>query len=117
MRSSTLEQGFAKVFSAACPAAPQPAREYVFAPPRRWRFDFAWPDRLVAVELDGGLFVGGGHQRGRRFAGDAAKQNAAVLAGWRVLRYTTVDLQERPVQCAEEVAWLLSVVSHQGAAK
>ena len=40
---------------------PAPDREYRFAPQvdgkpvRRWRFDCAWPDRLVALEIDGGL--------------------------------------------------------------
>ena len=39
------------------PDIPEPTRELVFAPPRKWRFDFAWPEHLVAVEIDG-LAVG-----------------------------------------------------------
>lgn len=66
-----------------------PVRELVFAPPRRWRFDFAWPDRMLAVEVEGGTFVQGRHSRGKGIEGDAEKYNAATLLGWRVLRFTT----------------------------
>ena len=58
-------------------------REYRFHPARRWRFDFAWPDRRVAVEIDGNAW----HVRGGgRHAQDAdrEKHNEAVLAGWAV---------------------------------
>ncbi len=34
---------------------PKPAREYRFHRERRWRFDFAWPDYKVAVEVEGGI--------------------------------------------------------------
>jgi hypothetical protein len=30
---------------------PDPVEEYRFAPPRRWRFDLAWPERMLAVEV------------------------------------------------------------------
>jgi hypothetical protein len=29
---------------------PVPVAEYHFARPRRWRFDWAWPERKVAVD-------------------------------------------------------------------
>ena len=63
-------------------------REYVFAPPRKWRFDFAWPQFQVAVEVEGGSFVGGRHGRGPGFAKDCEKYNTATVMGWRVLRVT-----------------------------
>ena len=66
---------------------PEPVREYRFAPPRRWRFDFAWPDRLLAVECEGGTWANGRHNRGAGYANDCEKYNAATLAGWRVLRF------------------------------
>jgi very-short-patch-repair endonuclease len=67
---------------------PQPEREYRFHPDRRWRFDFAWPDNLLAVEVEGGGFVQGRHTRGAGLAADCEKYNTAVLLGWRVLRVT-----------------------------
>jgi hypothetical protein len=40
-----------------------PTREYVFAPPRKWRFDFAWPDIKLAVEINGGIWNNGRDNR------------------------------------------------------
>lgn len=64
-----------------------PAGELVFAPPRRWRFDLAWPDRMLAVEVDGGVWTQGRHTRGAGFIEDCVKTNRAVVLGWRVLRF------------------------------
>ncbi len=66
---------------------PAPAIEYVFAPPRRWRFDFAWPDRMLAVECEGGVWTRGRHTRGSGYIADLEKYNAATIAGWRLLRF------------------------------
>lgn len=66
---------------------PAPVQEHRFAPPRRWRFDFAWPAMKLAVEVEGGQWVGGHVTKGR-FEGDMEKYNTAVLEGWRVLRVT-----------------------------
>lgn len=42
---------------------------------------------------------------------------AAVMRGWRVLRYTTLDLRKRPVQCVEEVGTLLASIAAPRAAQ
>jgi len=65
---------------------PRPVPEFLFAPPRRWRFDWAWPSRWVALEVDGGLFSGGRHARGAGIRADMEKLNEAALLGWCVLR-------------------------------
>ena len=72
----------------AAAGLPRPEREHRFAPPRRWRFDFAWPVRRIAAEVEGGTWSRGRHVRGRGFEADCEKYNAAALAGWRVLRFT-----------------------------
>jgi very-short-patch-repair endonuclease len=84
--TSELEATFA--FQIRALGLPTPQREYRFAPPRLWRFDFAWPDRLLAVEVEGGTWTGGRHTRGAGFTADCEKYNTAVLGGWRVLRFT-----------------------------
>jgi hypothetical protein len=65
-----------------------PVREYRFHPQRRWRFDFAWPSRLVALEIDGGKWTRGRHQRPQGSQKDMEKLNNAILMGWRVIRAT-----------------------------
>lgn len=64
----------------------KPKREYRFCE-RRWRFDFAWPDIKLAVEVHGGTYKAGRHTRGRGFAQDREKVNQAQLMGWRVLEF------------------------------
>jgi very-short-patch-repair endonuclease len=73
---------------------PAPRREYRFSPPRRWRFDYAWPDRRIALEIEGGTYNGGRHVRGKGYEADCEKYNAAALAGWTVLRVTTAMLND-----------------------
>lgn len=73
---------------------PTPKREYRFHPDRRWRFDFAWPDRLVAAEVEGGTYSGGRHTRGVGFERDAEKYNEAGVRGWRVFRFTTKTVKD-----------------------
>jgi hypothetical protein len=63
--------------------------EFRFAPPTLWRFDSACPDRGVAVEIEGGSYVGGRHTRGPGFELDCIKYAEAAVAGWLVLRVTT----------------------------
>lgn len=67
---------------------PAPQHEYAFASNRKWRFDFAWPDKMLAVEIEGGTWTQGRHSRPKGFAEDCQKYNHAALLGWRVLRYT-----------------------------
>jgi very-short-patch-repair endonuclease len=66
-----------------------PLREFTFCAGRRWRFDFAWADSKLAVEIEGGTWSGGRHTSGAGYAKDLEKYNRAVLLGWRVLRFTT----------------------------
>lgn len=73
--------------------APPFVREHRFAHPRRWRFDFAWPRRKLAVEVEGLTVAGGRHQRISGYRKDLEKYNAATLAGWRVLRVSTRDVK------------------------
>lgn len=93
---------------------PDPVREYKFHKTRRWRADFAWPDRMLIVEVEGGtygnrvicnlchkpvmqrtgagklipVFTGGRHNSASGFEADAEKYNTAQISGWRVIRVT-----------------------------
>jgi hypothetical protein len=78
---------------------PEPAAEVVFHPIRKWRFDLAWDcvwrgePVKVALEFQGGAWVGGRHTRGAGFQADCDKFSAAALAGWRVLPCTVQDVE------------------------
>lgn len=76
-------------------------REHRFHPTRRWRFDFAWPDRMLAVECEGGIWRGGRHTRGKGFEDDCVKYNEALLLGWNVLRVTS-----QQVKTGEAILWI-----------
>lgn len=67
---------------------PKPDAEFRFHPSRKWRFDYAWPALSVAVEVEGGAFVGGRHTRGVGYLKDLEKYNTATVLGWKVLRFT-----------------------------
>jgi len=83
---SDLEETLALHIRAA--VLPEPEREYAFYKPRRWRFDFAWPELELAVEVEGGKWTRGRHTRPEGFERDCEKYNTAALAGWKVLRFT-----------------------------
>ena len=89
---------------------PNPEREYRFAPPRRWRFDFAWPAAMLALEVEGGVWSTGGHTSGKGFTDDCEKMNEALIRGWRVLRVTG-----QQVKSGAAVDWLRRALATQGA--
>lgn len=78
--------------------------EYRFAPPRRWRFDFASPARMLAIEVEGLTHAGGRHQRPAGYQADLRKYNAAVVAGWRLLRFSYRHLADGSAYATIEAA-------------
>jgi very-short-patch-repair endonuclease len=66
-------------------------KELQFHPTRRWRFDYAFPFLMVAVEVDGGVWSGGRHINPAGYINDIEKLNTAASMGWLVLRITTDD--------------------------
>ena len=83
---SNLERALVdQINFASLPAATE---QYAFARPRRWRFDLAWPARMVAVEIDGGTWSAGRHVRGAGYEADCIKLAEAACRGWTVIRVT-----------------------------
>lgn len=80
---------------------PKPETEFRFHPTRRWRFDLAWPGRSLAVEIDGGVFVGGRHSRGAGVEKDCEKFAEAAILGWKVIRVTP-----RHVKSGQALTWI-----------
>lgn len=97
---------------------PEPAKEYRFHPVRLWRLDFAYPEKKIAVEIDGGgwgrvvvchrckqtvlRFVngrsfpvreGGRHHTAKGVEADNEKKNALAELGWRVVTYNPIHIK------------------------
>lgn len=89
-REREVERAFRAYIRAA--GLPEPVAEHRFHPSREWRFDWAWPAELVALEVEGGVWTGGRHTRGKGFLRDMEKYNAAAVRGWAVLRCVPDDL-------------------------
>lgn len=112
----TADRGehFARLWRVLAPGLPAPLRELRFHPLRKWRFDAAWTEQLLAVEIEGLRQNGKSrHQMLTGYMQDAEKYNAAVELGWRVLRYTSGDLDQRPVQVIEQVRRVLEQSGNQ----
>ena len=86
--------------------------QHVFHPTRQWRFDFSWPDRRLAVEVDGGTWVGGAHSRGSGIEKDCEKLAAAVILGYRVMRATTNQVRD-----GTAAYWLEAALKEKGQAQ
>ena len=79
-----------------------PIRQFHFHPVRQWRSDLAFPDHNLLIEVDGGEWVNGAHNRGAGSARDNEKDHAAIAMGYRVLHFT--GSQVRSGYAAREIA-------------
>lgn len=77
-------------------------REVKFHPDRRWRFDFVI--NKIAVEIEGGIWNNGRHNRGKGFESDCEKYAEAACLGWTVLRFTGSQ-----VCTGKAIQWLIRV--------
>jgi len=104
MAASDLEAEFSTLWRMLCGFDRLPTKEHRFHPDtKKWRFDFAWEDVKVAVEIEGGIWTNGRHTRGKGFIEDCDKYNAAAELGWAVFRFTEKHLRSSPAQCCEQV--------------
>jgi len=88
------------------PCSPQ----YVFHPTRKWRFDFAWPDIRFALEVNGAIYVGGAHSRGKGQENDMEKIAEAAILGW-----TTICVSSNQIKSGEALRWVEAIVQQRRA--
>ena len=84
---------------------PEATPEYRFWEGRRFRFDYAWPEHLIALEVEGGLYGNGkncpvckrpsamGHTSVTGIRRDMEKYNEAAALGWRLVRVEPSKLE------------------------
>jgi len=81
--------------------------EYKFHPKRKWRFDFAYPYKQVAVEIDGIAWQAGGGRHNTD--DDREKMNSAVAMGWRILRFSGKQIKNDPSECIKLLSETLEI--------
>jgi very-short-patch-repair endonuclease len=92
---------------ANAPDLPAPLREERFHDRRKWRFDLAYVRALVAVEVDGGQWQAGGGRHNTD--ADRDKLNTAAALGWRVLRFSTRQVERDVAACVALIRQALEV--------
>ena len=79
---------------------------------RRWQFDVAFPEILVAVEIDGGRVMCRFSPKQNRYIAvghpntddDLEKHNTALMLGWAVFHFSPGMLNKNPEHCINQVA-------------
>lgn len=80
-----------------------PTLEHRFDPVRKWRFDFAWPNLMLALEVEGSV-----HRIKGRFKSDIEKYAMAQLAGWTVLRVARAQIKN-----GQAILWLQEMINRR----
>jgi hypothetical protein len=82
-------------------------REHAFHDKRKWRIDFAWPERKIGVEVHGGIWQGksGGHTSGKGRMRDMEKMNEAKILGWKI-----IEVCSEHIKSGKAIEWLLSIM-------
>ena len=68
-------------------------REFVVAPPRKYRADFFIGHDLL-IEVEGGAWVNGRHSRGSGMENDCEKSALAAARGYRFMRVTPAQVDD-----------------------
>lgn len=69
-----------------------------------YKVDVGFPKQKVAIEADGWAF----HSDAEVFVGDRQRQNHIALLGWKVLRFTWLDLTQYPQRVIAEIRRAIS---------
>jgi len=104
---SHLESQFAFDLETLGQDLPQPVPQFRFDPTRRYKADFAWPEHMLLVEVEGGVYTNGRHVRPAGYRKDCEKYNRAQMLGYKVLRYTA-DMLDDPDAVLDDLRAVLA---------
>ncbi len=68
-------------------------REFQFCESRKWRSDFHITGTKLLIEVEGGIWSGGRHTRGKGYLGDMEKYNEATALSYQLLRFSTEQVK------------------------
>lgn len=100
---------------------PELKRQHKFHDTRKWTFDFAHVETRIAIEIEGGTWVNGRHNRGQGYESDREKYNEANFDSWRVFCLTskmiTSDVVRRLIEAVIRDREIVRMFDGMGVAK
>lgn len=87
--------------------------EYRFAPPRRYRFDFLVQNQKIAIEVEGGIWKQGRHNRAVGYLKDLEKYNLAATLGYFVLRYPPNVFYHQPSKVVQDIKKIIDFLDEK----
>lgn len=78
---------------------PSPIAEYVAGADGEYRLDFAYPNRKLAIEVEGYAW----HHDPAKVAADHARRNELQRQGWTVLVFTWTHIRDDPEQVISDI--------------
>ena len=89
---------------------PIPTLQFRAIPSRRFRWDMAWTDHRLLLEVQGGVWTAGKHGRGSGILKDHEKLNLASAHGFR-----TIQVSATTIRNGLAVLWIIAALEGVGA--
>lgn len=105
---SKLEEDL--LFQIHCAKLPEPTREFRAIPGRKFRWDFAWPEQRLLLEVQGGTWGSGAHSGGAGASRDCEKHCLATIAGFYTFSVTSDQIRR-----GMAIGWLQSFFGEKAA--
>ena len=108
---SKLEVQLEKQLSLAVSAGRIPpfTTEYYAIIGRKFRYDFAWPDYDLLLEVQGGIWGVGAHSGGTGALRDFEKQSLAAVGGFYVITCGPSQIRE-----GKAISWVMQYFERRG---
>lgn len=88
-------------------------REWEFSATSKFRFDFCFPWKMIAFEVNGSIWQKGGHTSAYGVQRDYEKLNLAMSIGWRVFQITNEMMKKEKSYLNPLMADILSSLTQK----